>query len=149
MSNGVNRVIILGKLGRDPEVRYGKSGGAICNLSVATSRRFKKGEEWVDETEWHRVTVFGKTAELCGQYLSKGREVFLEGRLQTRSWEDKNGGGKRYSTDIIADQVTFVGGKGDGPKQETRGHDQSPKSGEFDTGGSWDQSPGDDDGIPF
>jgi single-strand DNA-binding protein len=106
----VNKVIVLGRLGQDPELRYTPSGAAVCNFSLATS------ENWVDKsgqkqekTEWHRVVVWGKLGELCNQYLSKGRQAYLEGKLQTRSWDDNNGQ-KRYTTEIVATTVQFISG---------------------------------------
>ncbi|AYF43532.1 MULTISPECIES: single-stranded DNA-binding protein [Halobacteriovorax] len=106
----VNKVILVGRLGQDPELKYTPSGMAVCNFSLAT------GESWTDKngqkqerTEWHRVVVWGKLAELCGQYLAKGRQAYLEGQLQTRSWEDKDGN-KRYTTEINARTVQFLGG---------------------------------------
>ncbi len=106
---GVNKVIIVGRLGADPEIRQVGNGGNVARLSVATS------ENWVDKegqkqerTEWHRIVVWGKLAEICGRHLSKGRQVYIEGRLQTRSWEDQ--GVKKYSTEIVANTVQFLGG---------------------------------------
>lgn len=105
---GVNKVIIVGRLGADPEVRTVGQGGTVTRLSVATS------ENWVDKegqkqerTEWHRIVVWGRLAEICGKHLSKGRQVYVEGRLQTRSWEDQQGQ-KRYSTEIVANTVQFL-----------------------------------------
>lgn len=100
----MNKVILCGNLGADPEGKITASGLAISNLRVATSRKFKKGEELVEETEWHRVSVFGKTAEFCNDYLRKGYKVLVEGRIQTRSWET-NEGEKRFSTEIVAESV--------------------------------------------
>ncbi len=106
----VNKVILLGRLGQDPELKYTPGGSPVCNFSLATT------ESWTDKagakqekTEWHRVVVWGKLAELCNQYLAKGRQAFLEGRLQTRSWDDKDGN-KRYTTEILASTVQFIGG---------------------------------------
>lgn len=106
---GVNKVIIVGRLGADPETKQVGNGGTVARLSVATS------ENWVDKegqkqerTEWHRIVVWGKLAEICGRHLSKGRQVYVEGRLQTRSWEDN--GQKKYSTEIVANTVQFLGG---------------------------------------
>ncbi len=115
MAGGVNKVILIGNLGGDPELRYTPSGQPVANLRLATS------ESWVDKqgqkqerTEWHRVVVWGKLAELCGQYLSKGRQVFVEGKLQTRQWDDRDGN-KRYTTEIQAREITFLGGgRGEG-----------------------------------
>src|SRR3989338_1068547 len=106
----VNKVILIGRLGQNPEVRYTPSGAAVANFSVATNENWtdKSGQKQ-ERTEWHRVVVWGKLAELCGQYLAKGRQVYLEGRLQTRSWDDKEGV-KRYTTEIVAQTVQFLGG---------------------------------------
>src|SRR5271156_2358617 len=113
--SGVNKVIIVGRLGGDPEVRYTPGGQAVAKLSVATSENWtdKQGQKQ-ERTEWHRVVVWGKMAEVCGQHLSKGRQVYVEGRLQTRSWDDKTTGQKKYSTEIVATTVQFLGGAGDG-----------------------------------
>jgi single-strand DNA-binding protein len=129
---GINKVILIGNLGRDPELRYTQGGSAVCNLSVATTRSYMKGEgkgaEKVEETEWHKVVVWGKTAEFCNQYLAKGRQCYVEGRLQTRSYEDKDGI-KRYSTDIVAETVQFLGGRaGDGERPQSRGNDDMDQS---------------------
>jgi single-strand DNA-binding protein len=112
---GVNKVIIIGNLGRDPELRYTSNSNPVCQLNVATTRGYtNRNNERVEETEWHRVVVWGKTAEHCSRYLSKGRQIYLEGRLQTRSWEDKDGN-KRYTTEIVAETVQFLGGgRGEG-----------------------------------
>ncbi|MBD66452.1 MAG: single-stranded DNA-binding protein [Halobacteriovoraceae bacterium] len=108
----VNKVILLGRLGQDPELKYTPSGAAVCNFSLATSESWndKNSGQKQERTEWHRVVVWGKLAELCNQYLSKGRQAFVEGRLQTRSWEDKSGQ-KRYTTEINATTVQFIGGQ--------------------------------------
>ena len=110
---GVNKVIIVGNLGRDPEVRFTQGGAAVCNLSVAVGERVKKGEAWEDHTEWFRVVVFGKTAENAGQYLQKGRQVYAEGKLRQKEYEDKDGTKKR-STEVVADVLQWLGGKGEG-----------------------------------
>lgn len=113
----LNRVIVMGNLGQDPELRHTQGGTAVCNLSIATTER--RGEEQI--TEWHSIVVWGKTAEACAKYLSKGRGALVEGRLQTRSWEDRDGQ-KRYKTEIVAESVQFVGGvKGDGSPSPSRG----------------------------
>ncbi|PRQ02372.1 Single-stranded DNA-binding protein [Enhygromyxa salina] len=113
--SGVNKVILIGNLGRDPELRYTQSGSPVANLSVATTRKWrnKQTNELVEETEWHRISVFGQQAEHCNNYLSKGRQVYVEGRLRTRSYDDKDGI-KRYSTEVVADTVQFLGGRGEG-----------------------------------
>jgi len=111
---GVNKAIIVGNLGRDPELRYTQGGSAVCQLNVATTRAYtNKNNDRVEETEWHRIVVWGKSAEHCNNYLAKGRQVYVEGRIQTRSYEDKEGI-KRYSTEIVADTVQFLGGRGGG-----------------------------------
>jgi single-strand DNA-binding protein len=110
----VNKVILIGNLGRDPEMRYTQGGTAVATLNIATTRVYtNKSNDRVEETEWHRVTVWSKQAESCNQYLSKGRQVYIEGRLQTRSYDDKDGV-KKYSTEVVADQVLFLGGRGEG-----------------------------------
>jgi single-strand DNA-binding protein len=114
----VNKVILIGNLGRDPEVRYAPSGSAICNVTVATSRQWKdktSGEKQ-EETEWHRVVFYDRLAEIAGEYLKKGRPVYVEGRLKTRKWTDKDGV-EKYTTEIVADQMQLLGsreGMGDG-----------------------------------
>ncbi len=108
MARGVNKVILLGNLGKDPEVRYTQSGSAVANFSLATTERRKQGEEWVDHTEWHNIVVFGRRAELCGEYLQKGSQVYVEGRIQTRKWEDRDGN-TRYTTEIVGLDVQFLG----------------------------------------
>lgn len=109
MAGGINKVILIGNLGADPEVRYTQGGQAVCNFNIATS------ESWVDRsgdkqerTEWHRIVVWGKLGEICGEYLSKGRQIYMEGRLQTRQWEDRDGN-KRYTTEVVARDVQFLG----------------------------------------
>ena len=118
----VNKVIILGRLGQDPELKYTPGGMAVCNFTVATSESWAdKAGQKQERTEWHRIVVWGKLAELCNQYLAKGRQAFLEGSLQTRSWDDKSGQ-KRYTTEIVAKTVQFIGGQaGAGaPKENTQ-----------------------------
>ena len=115
----VNKVILIGNLGADPELKYTPSNRPVCNLSLATNEVFKdKSGARQERTEWHRVTVWGEQAEHCSKYLGKGRSVYVEGRLQTRSWDDKEGK-KRYSTDVVADRVVFLsdgGGQGGGAR---------------------------------
>ncbi len=115
MAGGVNKVILIGNLGANPELKYLPSGQAVCEMRLATSESYtdKQGQRQ-ERTEWHRVVVWGKTAENCSQYLSKGRQVYVEGRLQTRSWDDKDGN-KRYTTEVVANQVVFLRG-GDGER---------------------------------
>lgn len=119
----INKAIILGNLGADPEMRESKAGMAIANLRIATTSRAKKDGEWADFTEWHSVTCFGKTAENVGRFCSKGKQVYVEGRIQTRKWEDKEGN-NRYSTEVVADIIKFLGGKPQGSeKRESGGYD--------------------------
>ncbi len=115
-SRGVNKVIIVGNLGKDPEIRYMPSGGAAANITIATSESWKdktSGEQ-KDRTEWHRVVFFGKLAEIVGEYLKKGSQVYVEGSLRTNKWQDKSGN-DRYTTEIIAKEMQMIGGKSDKP----------------------------------
>lgn len=109
----VNKVIIVGNLGRDPETRYNPDGAAITNITVATTSQWKdkNSGEKKEETEWHRVVFYNRLAEIAGEYLKKGRPVYIEGRLKTRKWQDKDTGADRFSTDIVADQMQMLGGK--------------------------------------
>ena len=148
MSRGINKVILVGNLGADPETKYGPSGDAITNLRIATS------ESWTDKntgqkqerTEWHRVVVFKKLAEICAEYLRKGSQVYIEGSLRTRKWQDKEGK-DQYTTEIVANDMTMLGGKGGGDapaperRQERKPAATAPAAGGFDDGG--------DDDIPF
>lgn len=113
----VNKVILLGRLGQDPELKYTPSGMAVCNFSLATSESWQdKAGAKQERTEWHKIQVWGKLAELCNQYLAKGRQAFIEGQVQTRSWDDKDGN-KRYTTEIVAKTVQFLGGPSDGAQK--------------------------------
>jgi single-strand DNA-binding protein len=111
----VNKVILLGNLGRDPEVRYTPNGSAVCNLRIATTRNWKNREsgERQEETEWHSVVLYDRQAEIAGEYLRKGRPVFIEGRLKTRKWQDKDGN-DRYTTEIVAESMQLMGGRDGG-----------------------------------
>ena len=116
----VNKAILIGNLGQDPESRTTGGGTAVCNLRIATTNRVKDRDgNWNDQTEWHSVVVFGKTAESATRYLSKGRQVYVEGRLQTRKWQDRDGR-DRWTTEIVADNVRFLGGKDQGQDQGRR-----------------------------
>ncbi|MEY3095851.1 MAG: single-stranded DNA-binding protein [Burkholderiaceae bacterium] len=108
----VNKVILMGNLGRDPEVRYSPDGGAIANVSIATTSRYKdkSSGDMKEDTEWHRVVFFGRLAEIAGEYLKKGRPVYVEGRLRTRKWQDQQGQ-ERQTTEIVADQMQLLGGR--------------------------------------
>ena len=152
MAGGVNKVMLLGNLGADPEVRFTPSGQAVANFRIATNESWtdKSGQKQ-ERTEWHRIVVWGKMGELCGEYLKKGRQCFVEGRLQTREWTDKEGK-KNYTTEIVANNVQFLGGRGEGGGGFGGGKGGSggdfgppPDSGYPDDGGG--PPPGDD--IPF
>jgi single-strand DNA-binding protein len=110
----VNKVILVGNLGKDPEVRYTSGGQAVANLRIATSRSWtdKQSGQRKEETEWHDVEVWGKQAEQCGEYLAKGRQVYVEGRLKTDKWQDKQSGQERSKVKVVADTVRFLGGRG-------------------------------------
>jgi single-strand DNA-binding protein len=107
----VNKAIIIGNLGKDPEVRYTPSGSAVCNLNLATTRKWKDkaSGEWKEETEWHSVVLYERQAEVAGEYLKKGRPVYIEGRLKTRKWQDKQGN-DRYTTEIVCESMQLLGG---------------------------------------
>jgi len=144
MAGGVNKVILVGNLGADPDMRYTPSGAGVCEFRLATNETWtdKSGQKQ-ERTEWHRVVVWGKRGEVCSKYLSKGRQVYVEGRLRTRSWEDKDGN-KRYTTEIIANDVQFLGGReGEGGR---RGRDDMPPPAEPEFNGGYG---GPDDDIPF
>ena len=109
---GVNKVILVGRLGQDPELRYTPDGTAVANFSIATSESWKDKStgEKKEKTEWHKIVAWRKLGELCGEYLAKGRQVYIEGRLQTRDWQDKDGN-KRYTTEVVATEVQFLGSR--------------------------------------
>ena len=156
----VNKVILVGNLGKDPEVRYLPSGDAVANITLATSSKYKnKTGEMVEETEWHRVTFFGKLAEIVGQYLKKGRSVYVEGRIKTRKYTDKDGV-EKYATEIVADRMQLLGGRegggGSGGDTEFAGGGGGRREGPAPTGGAksggGSKSPAADDfddDIPF
>lgn len=110
---GLNKVTIIGNLGKDPEVRYTQTGTAVCNMRMGATERRKDGDNWTDHTEWFTVICFGKTAENAGRFLKKGRQVYVEGRLQTRQWQDKENQ-TRYTTEVVANQIIFLGGGKEG-----------------------------------
>lgn len=118
----LNRATLIGNLGKDPEIRYTPDGAVVCNVSIATTStwRDKASGERREETEWHRIVLYGRLAEIAGEYLKKGRTVFVEGRLKTRKWQDKDSGSDRYSTEIIADQMQMLGGRDDGQAGEPK-----------------------------
>jgi single-strand DNA-binding protein len=115
MARGVNKVILIGNLGKDPEVRYMPNGNAVANITLATSESWKDKQtgEQQEKTEWHRVVMFRRLGEIAGEYLKKGSQVYIEGKLQTRKWQD-NAGNDRYTTEIIADEMQMLGGRGGG-----------------------------------
>jgi single-strand DNA-binding protein len=123
MAKSVNKVILIGNLGKDPELRYTPSGTAVASFSLATNERYKDKEgNWQDRTEWHKIVAWQRLAEIAGEYLKKGRTCYIEGRLQTRSWDDKESGQKKYSTEIVASDLVLLGGQGQG--QGGRDHDE-------------------------
>ena len=149
----VNKVILVGNLGRDPELRYTQSGQAVANFTLATNEKWTaKSGEREERTEWHRVIAWGRTAELCAEYLAKGRTVYVEGRLQTREWEDREGQ-KRRTTEVVAQTVQFLGGRGaagaggsggrSAPPEEAPPEEAPPES------GASAPSPPPEDDIPF
>jgi single-strand DNA-binding protein len=115
MARGVNKVILVGNLGKDPEVRYMPNGNAVANITLATSESWKDKQtgEQKEKTEWHRVVMFRRLGEIAGEYLKKGSQVYIEGKLQTRKWQD-NSGNDRYTTEIVADEMQMLGGRGGG-----------------------------------
>jgi len=154
MARGVNKVILLGNLGNDPDVRYTASGAAVANVSLATAENWRDKEtgEKQERTEWHRVVFFGRLAEIVGEYLRKGSQVYVEGRIQTRKWQDKDGN-DRYTTEIVANEMQMLGG-GRGGGSSSSSYDQSPPSyEESDTAAAApagkNSSDDFDDDIPF
>ena len=150
-SRGVNKVILVGNLGADPEVRYTQSGSPVANLRIATSDRWKDKQsgEPQERTEWHRVVLFGRLGEIAEQYLKKGSQVYIEGRIQTRKWQGQDGQ-DRYTTEIVGNDMQMLGGRGGGGG----GGSVSQSSGGYDNagGGSYEPSGGaplEDDDIPF
>jgi single-strand DNA-binding protein len=157
MARGVNKVILVGNLGRDPEIKYTASGAAIANITIATSESWndKQSGEKVEKTEWHRVVAFQRLAEIMGEYLKKGSQVYIEGKLQTRKWQDQNGQ-DRYSTEVVASDMQMLGsrgGEGGGSQPNTGGgfrsnpqpqQQQQQQAAPASSGGGFD-----DDDIPF
>ncbi len=150
-SRGINKVILIGNLGQDPEVRYMPNGGAVCNITVATSETWKDKNtgEQQERTEWHRVVMFRRLAEIAGEYLRKGSKVYLEGKLQTRKWQDQQGN-DRYTTEIVADEMQMLDSRGGGsaefaPRQQ--GQQPAQNQGAAPAAQPVDNSY--DDDIPF
>lgn len=157
MAGSVNKVILIGNLGADPEVRYTASGTPVANFNIATSENWtdKQGQRQ-ERTEWHRIVVWSKLAELCAEYLAKGRKVYVEGRLQTRQWDDRDGN-KRYTTEVVAQNITFLDSR-DGGGAPSGGSSGAPSggstgagSGGSSGGGGFDYGPPPmtDDDVPF
>ena len=145
----VNKVILVGRLGRDPELRYTPSGAAVANFSLATDERWSSGGETQTRTEWHNIVVWSKLAEICNQYLTKGRLVFIEGRLQTRDWEDKDGN-KRRTTEVVATDMKMLGGKREGAPAGQTAPAETPAETGSSSESSNDMEVGiTDDDIPF
>ena len=142
---GINKVILVGNLGRDPEIRYFQDGTAVANFTIATSDSWtdKQSGEKKERTEWHRIVAFRRLAEICGEYLSKGRQVYIEGKLQTREWEDKDGN-RRFTTEIVAQTMQMLGSRESGGAGRQDDYYQPP-------GGAAPQSDGPEteDDIPF
>jgi len=141
MAKGLNRVQLLGHMGKTAEIRATGGGMTVATFTFATAEREKRGNEWVDATEWHSVVAFGKLAEIIQKYTTKGSKLLIEGRLRTRSWDDKDSGQKRYRTEVIASDVTLLDSRGAGAKQATdEGYEMHPAV-----------TPGEitDDDIPF
>jgi single-strand DNA-binding protein len=115
MAKSVNKVILVGNLGKDPEVKFTPSGVPVAKFSLATNERYKdKGGEWQDRTEWHNIVAWQRLAEIVGEYVKKGSKIYIEGRLQTSSWEDKQSGEKKYRTEVVASDLVLLGGRGEG-----------------------------------
>ena len=149
MARGINKVILVGNLGADPDTRYMPSGGAVTNLSLATSESWKDKQtgEPKERTEWHKVAMFGRLAEISAEYLRKGSQVYVEGKLRTRKWQDKDGN-DRWTTEVIADEMQMLGGRGGGggaPMGGSEGYSQPSQQSQPNRGGSDDF----DDDIPF
>jgi single-strand DNA-binding protein len=118
----INKVILIGNLGKDPEVKFTPSGTPVAKITLATNERYKdKNGEWQERTEWHNVVLWQRLAEIAGEYLKKGGKVYIEGRLQTRSWDDKQTNQKKYMTEVVANDLVLLGGRGEGAGDSARG----------------------------
>ena len=144
----INRATIIGNVGRDPELRYSAAGAAVCNIAIATSRQWKSKDsgEKAEETEWHRVVFYDRLAEIAGEYLKKGRSVYVEGRLKTRKWTDKEGV-ERYTTEIVAENMQMLGGRDDGERTAPPAQRQAPNPAPKASAGGFDDM--DDSDVPF
>ena len=135
----VNKVILIGNLGKDPEVKFTPQGTPVAKITLATNERFKdKSGEWQDRTEWHNVVLWQRLAEIAGEYLKKGGKVYIEGRLQTRSWDDKQSGQKKYMTEVVANDLVLLGGRGEGGVSEYSGSSRGASA--SSSGNNFDQS---------
>src|SRR5690242_7430626 len=156
MAKSLNKVMLIGNLGKDPEVKYTPSGTPVAKLTVATNERFKdKDGQWQDRTEWHNVVLWQRLAEIAGEYLKKGSKVYIEGKLQTRSWEDKQSGQKKYMTEVVANDLVLLGGRGEGAGESggysrgaTAGNNFDQRTPEHEPA-SATSSPISDEDIPF
>jgi single-strand DNA-binding protein len=134
MAKSVNKVILVGNLGKDPEVKFTPSGVPVAKFSLATNERYKdKAGEWQDRTEWHNIVAWQRLAEIIGEYVKKGSKIYIEGRLQTSSWEDKQSGEKKYRTEVVASDLVLLGGRGEG------GGDHGGRSSGGSSSSSFDQ----------
>ncbi len=147
----LNKVLLIGNLGRDPEVRSTPSGQPVANFTLATSRRWKdKSGQRQEQTEWHNIVVWGKQAEIAGQYLTKGKQIYLEGRLQTRSWEDRQSGEKRYRTEVVCDNFQMLGARSGGAMGGGEADSAAPGGApSYDEGFGGPGGAPEDDDIPF
>lgn len=138
MAKSVNKVILVGNLGKDPEVKYTPSGTAVAKFSLATNEGYKdKAGQWQERTEWHNIVAWQRLAEIVGEYVKKGSKVYIEGRLQTSSWDDKETGQKKYKTEIVANDLVLLSGRGEGDTEGgSRGYSRGASAG----GGNYDQS---------
>jgi len=150
MARGVNKVILIGNLGEPPELRYTDSGTAVCNMRLATNESYKDRDgNLVDKTEWHNVVAWARLAEICNEYLQKGSQVYFEGSLQTRSWEDRDGN-TRYTTEVKAREVKFLGGGNNGQQSApSNGAPSSKRDGQQQGGGQEDDQFEPEDSLPF
>jgi len=140
----LNKVMLIGNLGKDPEVRYTGAGTAVASFSLATSEKFKnKSGEWEERTEWHNITLWARLAEIAGEYLAKGKTVYIEGRLQTRKWQDRDGK-DRYTTEIVGEKMQMLSGKGEGGGRPAEGRPESQEAPSYE-----EPAFNPDDDIPF
>lgn len=146
MPKSVNKVILVGNVGKDPEVRYSQSGTPVANFSLATNERFKgRNDEWQERTEWHSIVAWQRLAEIVGEYVSKGSKIYVEGKIQTSSWEDRQSGERKYRTEIVARELLLLG-----PRENGGGDHQSPTSDDHeDQRSQTSSSESVDEDIPF